>query len=372
MNLLTAPFRLAAWLLAGTFGFLTAYPRRIIGGVAAALLVVGIFSTLQGIPVISVQRGFRGTGMIEFYNPRVAARDVANHRLLAPLPPVKPSGVSSARFYRNIRVLRDVDSNEFLRLMGTFPGWIAPATGCAFCHSAVNPADDLLYTKQVARRMIEMTRFINTNYKSHVGATGVTCNTCHRGRAVPADIWFITPMPSHGVAETTTGYSGLSQAGAQTSLQQDPFTPLLMRAETVRVIGKTALPSGNRQSIKQTDQTYSLMAHFAQSLGVGCTYCHNTRDFSSWDQGTPARVTAWHGIEMTRALNNDYMVPLTSTFPRASLGPLGDVAKINCATCHQGAYKPLYGASNLAAYPELIGPAENRQASVAAPDGARP
>ncbi len=372
MNLLTAPFRLAAWLLAGAFGFLTAYPRRIIGGVAAALLVVGIFSTLQGIPVISVQRGFRGTGMIEFYNPRVVAHDVANHRLLPPLPPVQPSGVSSASFYRNVRVLRDVDSNEFLRLMATFPGWIAPATGCAFCHSAVNPADDLLYTKQVARRMIEMTRFINTNWKSHVGGVGVTCNTCHRGRAVPEAVWFTTPVSSRGVAETGTGYVGVSHAAAETSLQSDPFTPLLLRADTVRVTGTTPLPSGNRQSIKQTDQTYALMAHFANSLGVGCTYCHDSRDFSSWDQGTPARVTAWHGIEMVRALNNDYMVPLTSTFPRASLGPLGDVAKINCATCHQGAYKPLYGASDLAAYPELIGPAENRQASVAAPDGARP
>jgi mono/diheme cytochrome c family protein len=26
---------------------------------------------------------------------------------------------------------------------------------------------------------------------------------------------------------------------------------------------------------------------------------------------------------------------------------MGDVAKVNCATCHQGAYKPLYGASML-------------------------
>jgi photosynthetic reaction center cytochrome c subunit len=29
------------------------------------------------------------------------------------------------------------------------------------------------------------------------------------------------------------------------------------------------------------------------------------------------------------------------------------VPKANCTTCHQGAYKPLYGASMLADYPEL-------------------
>ena len=40
-------------------------------------------------------------------------------------------------------------------------------------------------------------------------------------------------------------------------------------------------------------------------------------------------------------------------FPAHRLGPTGDVAKANCSTCHQGAYKPLYGASMLKDYPEL-------------------
>jgi photosynthetic reaction center cytochrome c subunit len=35
------------------------------------------------------------------------------------------------------------------------------------------------------------------------------------------------------------------------------------------------------------------------------------------------------------------------------LGPTGDVAKANCATCHQGAYKPLNGQSMLKDFPEL-------------------
>jgi photosynthetic reaction center cytochrome c subunit len=59
---------------------------------------------------------------------------------------------------------------------------------------------------------------------------------------------------------------------------------------------------------------------------------------------------------MVRALNNDYMVPLTGTFAHNMLGPSGDVAKINCATCHQGAYKPLLGAKMAAQYPYLEGP----------------
>ena len=34
----------------------------------------------------------------------------------------------------------------------------------------------------------------------------------------------------------------------------------------------------------------------------------------------------------------------------------GDVAKGNCATCHQGAYKPLYGAQMAKHYPGMQAP----------------
>jgi photosynthetic reaction center cytochrome c subunit len=56
---------------------------------------------------------------------------------------------------------------------------------------------------------------------------------------------------------------------------------------------------------------------------------------------------------MARELNVDYLVPLTETFPAKRLGPTGDVAKINCSTCHQGVNKPLYGAPMAKDYPEL-------------------
>ena len=61
-----------------------------------------------------------------------------------------------------------------------------------------------------------------------------------------------------------------------------------------------ALAGDRSNSIKQTDWTYALMIHFSQSLGVNCTYCHNSRAFENWEQSTPQRVTAWHGIRMVR------------------------------------------------------------------------
>ena len=47
------------------------------------------------------------------------------------------------------------------------------------------------------------------------------------------------------------------------------------------------------------------------------------------------------------------MNPLAPVFPAYRKGPEGDVAKVNCATCHQGVYKPLFGVSMAKDFPEL-------------------
>jgi photosynthetic reaction center cytochrome c subunit len=59
---------------------------------------------------------------------------------------------------------------------------------------------------------------------------------------------------------------------------------------------------------------------------------------------------------MARSLNNEYLEPLTPVYPANRLGPSGDAPKLNCATCHQGVNKPLYGVSMLANYSELAAP----------------
>ena len=71
------------------------------------------------------------------------------------------------------------------------------------------------------------------------------------------------------------------------------------------------------------------------------------------------------GRDEITALNQEYMVPLTDTFPANRRGPQGDVAKVNCATCHQGAYKPLFGAPMAKDFPELSPPPSGKPAQVA-------
>jgi len=70
---------------------------------------------------------------------------------------------------------------------------------------------------------------------------------------------------------------------------------------------------------------------------------------------------------MLRDLNATYLDPLQPVYPAERLGEMGDAPKANCATCHQGAYKPLYGVSMLAEHPELAAPSgsSTKVASVA-------
>jgi photosynthetic reaction center cytochrome c subunit len=303
----------------------------------------------------SVQSGYRGTGMLQVYNERLLDAKTENNQP----PPVIPSpgsdGPKASQVYKNVKILGDLSVGEFNRLMVSMTNWVAPNEGCAYCHQLPNFEDDSKYTKVVARRMVEMTQHINADWKPHVAETGVTCYTCHRGEPVPKEIWFTAdaqPQGSNFMGDKA-GQNDPSPVVNLSSLPNDPFTPFLLGDQNIRLNGPTALPSGNRQSIKQAEWTYGLMTHMSTSLGVNCTYCHNTQSFQSWEISPPQRMTAWHGIRMARDLNVAYMEPLTGVFPANRKGPLGDVAKLNCATCHQGAYKPLNGAQMAKDFPEL-------------------
>jgi len=326
-----------------------------IAAVASVLLIV---LTFEFPPVDTIQRGYRGLAMGLVESHKTEAKLAVDNALPEETPKADLIGQPASAVYQNVQVLKDVDAGEFIRLMTDITTWVAPQQGCSYCHAEGEEfSSDKLYTKVVARRMIQMVQHVNADWKSHVAETGVTCYTCHHGQPVPANIWFTQPetLRPEGFLGNKAGQNMPAPAAALASLPYDPFTPLLEYANEIRVISKTALPDGDRSSVKQTEWTYALMMHISKALGVNCTFCHNSRSFAEWDQSTPQRGIAWYGIRMVRDLNNAYLSPLLSTFPSGRLGPLGDVPKVNCATCHQGAYKPLLGASMVKDYPELAG-----------------
>ena len=347
--------------------------KRIHTALLSTLLGALLLTGCERPPMESSQSGFRGTAMGAVVNPRIVGplQDAQTLPAAIPAIPVAAGAPLAKDTSQNVQVLGDLPASEFTRTMLAITAWVSPKEGCAYCHAAGEPlSSDKLYTKVVARKMIAMTRHINVDWKNHVAPTGVTCYTCHRGLPVPAKVWFTEP-PHRSAGGTTTesgGQNHPSVAAGYTSLGLDPFTPYLLGNERIRAAGPTSLPTGNVASIRQTEGTFGLMMHMSTALGVNCTHCHNTRSHAEWAESPLTRTKAYHAINMARDLNNAYMVPLTPTFPANRLGALGDVAKVNCATCHQGVNKPLKGAPMLKDHPALAGPWGTTAAATAALD----
>jgi photosynthetic reaction center cytochrome c subunit len=286
----------------------------------------------------TIQSGFRGTAMEQAYDMNRVTEAYGAVTIPEVLPPAGPSPAGPLP-WQNVQVLNDISVAEFNRTMIAMSTWVAGTGNCAYCHNLANLAADTLpsgepiYTKIVARRMIQMTRHINAQYAQHVANTGVTCYTCHVGKPLPNGLWFYA--------------------------SQNDYLRHYLDRDGARVISHTMEPTNdNRSSVKQTEWTYALMISQSNSLGVNCTYCHNSRLFSSWEEAPPQRVTAYHGIQMLRDVNTNFLAPLQPVYPQVRLGPMGDAPKAQCLTCHNGAYKPLYGAQMAKDYPAMWGRAD--------------
>jgi len=327
-------------------------------GAGALLAVASFVGTDWDLPPVDTEQiGYRGTGM---YNSRdretEAALKAAN--VVPPAPwEADPEGDRAGDIYENVQVLGHLSDDQFNQFMAAITEWIAPEEGCTYCHNAENFATDDVYQKVVSRRMIQMTQAINEDWTPHVQQVGVTCYTCHRGQAIPANVWSrdTSPEPQPGMAGYRAGQNVVAKFGGNSSLPQNALEDYLLNDTNIRVHSTTALPKGtNPNGTKETENTWSLMMHMSESLGANCTTCHNSRAFNDWDQSPPQRVTAWHGIRMSRAINNDYIVGLTPVFPDSRKGPAGDVYKVSCATCHNGVQKPLYGVSMIEDYVDAL------------------
>jgi len=323
------------------------------GTVRAALAVLSL-AALAGCQLgkkETTQEGYRGYAKELNYSAAGLQASLVSNRVPAPLPPAAPGPVPSPSPFKNVQVLNDVSVAEFTRTMTAMSNWVAPTTGanagCLYCHNAANFAADTgypqAYAKVVARRMLQMTRHINHDWSAHVSYTGVTCYTCHRGQPQPKGLWWFT--------------------------EEDEYLRAYLDRNDIRVQSHTVGPTPeNRSSIKQTNWTYALMINQTQALGVNCTYCHSSRQFQSWEQGGPKRVIAEYGFWMVRDLNTSYLQPLRPVWPTnlvpSRLGAMGDGPKLQCVTCHNGVYKPLYGVSMAKDYPALWGQATWDSSSV--------
>lgn len=341
-----------------------------------ALATATMLAACEPPPVNTVQRGFRGTGMVELYRPAAVEAAAALNTPPPASPPASPEGPRASEVFKNVKVLGHLSVGELTQAMVDMTAWVSPQQGCAYCHApGADFSDDSLYAKVVSRRMLQMTQHINADWTAHVAGAGVNCYTCHRGNNVPANIWFRSAEmeQARGIVGNRAGQNSPAMQVGLTSLPNDPFTSFIGGTDEIRVVPTSALPQGTHPSMmKQTEATYGLMMHMSNALGVNCTYCHNSRSFLSWEMSTPQRATAYTGIRMARDLNTNYLASLASVLPAHRLGPAGDVPKVNCATCHQGAYKPLYGANMVNGHPAMVVAGSTTAPAVAGTPGPAP
>lgn len=197
---------------------------------------------------------------------------------------------------------------------------------CGYCHNLANgnfaaqdrlpvSAHQDLERKTIAREHMKMTATLNREWIkpliARVGGRQVTCATCHNGQPVfhtyPDDQ---SPLPRD--------YS-LSRA--------------LMDLDVLQVTGM------QRPDLDRVQYNQNTMYHMNRSLGVGCTFCHNARNFASNE--LPDKEHALWMLKMTRALNAEYKPIMANQTP-------------SCWMCHRGAVVPPGAAFTPAEVPAVL------------------
>jgi photosynthetic reaction center cytochrome c subunit len=288
-------------------------------------------------------------------------------RPIAPAP-ADPRPASQA--YKNLQVLGDLNAGQLMQTMQAMTAWVAPKQGCGFCHAGGDYASQANPHLAVARAMLRMTRHINTAGRGHVGAAGVTCFSCHQGQPVPASVWFAArPRPPQPMIDRQDDW----REDAKTVRNFFPFEgyeEYLLQDTPGIGQSYTALPTGQTASQIVIKRLYEAMMQMSDGMGVNCGYCHNSRAFWDWSQSTPARWQGYAGIELTRDLNRNYLLPLGQTLPQTRFrltkagepgippheeGATAGNGLVDCATCHHGQPKPQPIGGQASAYPALMG-----------------
>ena len=328
-------------------------------GVAGSAVFVAAMIVGFGQPfkTESQQTGPRGTGMHvqEFVSDLAVYPDVAGFYTSEPIVPAQGAAVmgDAAGVPPS---LANLTPENYDRLVTAMREW----TGIP---DLLAPGNDS-YQTQVAYSMIEMTQNINQNWIGHVQANaevGVTCYTCHRGQAVPNNVWFKVSPVNSNVAGWSANQNRVTMVSNFTSLPSDYLETYLLADEAGNYanIGVHDLESRVQQQpgdplIQQAERTYGFMNYIANSLGVNCVFCHNSRAFYDPGQVTPQWATASLGIVMVQETLAQYILPLQDVLPAERLGPVyADVPKLACRTCHQGEQQPLNGLNVIRNWPEL-------------------
>lgn len=204
---------------------------------------------------------------------------------------------------------------------------------CTYCHSLNNFAADFWgepvaeANKWRARQHLRMSQDLNqqwlnmlpelTNDKQPSGAQ-ITCATCHNGQAQ-----FVT-YPNDDMSFLPDDF--------RINLGEDVVY-------SVDEQGYYNVNGRNDVGLDRTQENQYVMYHMNASLNVGCTHCHNSRYFPSYE--VPAKHYSMQMLQMTQYIQNEY-------------GEILGGKDASCWMCHREAVIPGGSAVGIEVMPDTI------------------
>lgn len=303
----------------------------------------------------------------------------------------------------NVQVLIGLSSAEVWTYMVQYVSG-GLGVGCQYCHSIspdgqeYNFAADAYTQKISARNMLYLVSDVNANFIVDLPnwqGNYVQCATCHNNapvnleavgtqfiKSIPDIPVTVDPLDANGEPildpaekpEEIRGLVGLQDATLYyiyNYLIWFPFDP----ADPESGRGSLALTHEGGRTQDQVTINQNVMNYQGWSLGVGCTFCHNSRNFLAYELGAASNIVdplagynklkAQQMLLMTTYLaeqwptygaipKEEVPLPIDGGASRFSYRILADGQLYNvpgCYTCHLGANIPR-AAINQANIPE--------------------
>lgn len=225
---------------------------------------------------------------------------------------------------QNAQVLTGMTTSEIWSFMTTYVAG-GLQVDCTYCHNTNNFAadgaeigDDVVAARKAnARIHLQMVADLNQNWLTQLSAiegkqpsgAQIICATCHLAEPLPV-AW---PEDLHALPD---GYR----------LPLDNLDVLLV--------------TGNLDvSLDTVQYNQHTMYHMNESLGVGCTHCHNSRYFPDWDQ--PAKYYALTMLQMAQYIRENYQDSMNGQEP-------------SCYLCHRNQVRPPGAAQGEVFLPDVL------------------
>ncbi len=225
---------------------------------------------------------------------------------------------------QNVQVLTGMSTAEIWNFM---TGYVSGGMkqDCSYCHNINNFAaegadigdDEVATRRDTARLHLEMVADLNQNWLTPLAdiegkqpsGSQIICATCHNGQAQPV-AW---PENLHALP--------------------DDYRLPLDDLDVLKVTGNLDV------SLETVQYNQHTMYHMNESMGVGCTHCHNSRYFPSKEQ--PANHYALMMLQMSQHIRAEYQDSMNGQEP-------------SCSLCHQNQVLPPGAVKSETFLPEVL------------------